>query len=86
MYTTLQIKDSVWKHANAYAQSRGEELSTIVEQYLMSLDVRDDQPTDSVRYYVSPKLEGFISGKDYGKDLSDDYKEELLDALSAKYQ
>ncbi len=39
MNTTLQISDTVWNHAVEYAKVRGEQLSTIVERYLMSLEI-----------------------------------------------
>lgn len=39
MNTTLQIRPSVWIHAMAYANSKGEQLTTIVERLLMSLEI-----------------------------------------------
>ncbi len=41
MNTTLQINPAVWHHAMAYAESRGERLTTIVERYLMTLGVQE---------------------------------------------
>ncbi len=84
MNTTLQIRPSVWNHAIAYANSRGEQLTTIVERLLMSLEIPQVDKNTS-EYYISPRLKGFVTGKEYGKEGGDNYKEELLDALSEKY-
>lgn len=75
---TLTIEDKVISSAKKYAQKKGKSLSHLVENYLKSISVKELNNSG-----MSPKvskLMGIIKLRD---DF--DYKSELTNALSKKY-
>ena len=76
---TLTIEDKVISSAKKYAQKKGKSLSHLVENYLKSINVREENSPP-----ISPKvskLMGIIKLRD---DF--DYKTELTNALAKKYK
>lgn len=75
---TLTVEKSVISSAKKYAQKRGKSLSNLVENYLKSLSVNDQEKNE-----ISPKVKslmGIIQLPD-----SFDYKKELASAITKKH-
>jgi hypothetical protein len=76
---TLKLDSEVIEKAKAYAESRGESLSRLVETYFAGL-VRGDQTDRPQLRGVVAELAGILNGAEI-----DDEKEAYADYLSKKY-
>ena len=76
---TLTIEDKVIDSAKKYAQKKGKSLSHIVENYLKSITIKENNPQE-----ISPKVLKLMGIIKLPKDF--DYKAELSKAVSKKYK
>jgi hypothetical protein len=77
---TLSINRDVARKAKAYAKTKGRSLSDLVENYLMLLT--RNSPVEETEY--SPRVKSLLGSVNLPADF--DYKKELGDALTEKYQ
>lgn len=77
---TIKLDKAVIEEAKAYAAAQNRSLSRLIESYLKSLAVTNDNKSD-IR--ISPFVRSISSGSKIPKDL--DYKNEYLEHLSEKY-
>lgn len=75
---TLTIDDKIISSAKKYAQKKGKSLSHLVENYLKSISVKELNNTG-----MSPKVSKLMGIIKLPDDF--DYKSELTNALSKKY-
>lgn len=75
---TLTIDDSVINGAKNYAKKQGKSLSSIIENYLLSLTAKDKKEAK-----LSPNIQELMGVIDLPKDY--DYKKELAKGLARKY-
>jgi murein DD-endopeptidase MepM/ murein hydrolase activator NlpD len=76
---TLTIEDSVVKSAKKYASQKGKSLSDIVENYLKSVSTPEDSEQK-----LSPRVLKMMGVIKLPADF--DYKKDLANALTKKYQ
>lgn len=76
---TLTIEGTIIESAKKYARQRGKSLSGIVENYLKSISVQDEEET-----VLSPKVAKLLGSIKLPDDS--DYKKELGDALTKRYK
>jgi hypothetical protein len=75
---TLTIEQGVITKAKIYAQKKGRSLSSLVENYLVSLDTKDNREKA-----VSPRIKRLRGAIKLPADF--DYKKSLETELSKKY-
>jgi len=78
---TLSINQIVIEEAKRYAKSRGKSLSSIVEEYLKSIAVKEEINKKKSSLKIVRELKGSVK---LPKDFTS-YKEILQDALLEKY-
>jgi len=76
---TLTIEGDVVESAKKYARQRGKSLSGIVENYLKSISVQDEDET-----VLSPKVAKLLGSVKLPDNF--DYKKELGGALAKRYK
>jgi len=76
---TLTMEDTVINSAKKYARDNGLSLSDIVENYLKSVAVPEEEPLE-----LSPRVTRLVGVIKLPEDF--DYKKELGDALAEKYK
>jgi hypothetical protein len=75
---TLTIDDTVIEVAKKYAKNKGKSLSSIIENYLMTLTA-----TESKEETISPEILKLMGVIELPEDF--DYKKALATGLSKKY-
>jgi hypothetical protein len=78
---TLSINQIVIEEAKRYAKSSGKSLSSIVEEYLKSLALKEEANKKKSSLRIVRELKGSVKAPKYFSS----YKEILEDALLEKY-
>lgn len=85
---TITIDSATYQGAKLYARLHNISIEAAFEKGVSLLlgTVQTDQSRKTTSgYYISPKVKALETGFKCPENLSSDYKEEILDALTEKY-
>lgn len=90
---TITIDPNIYKDAEDYAKQHNISMKELVEKYFISLaslkkhdPVHEESAMDMSRYKISPTLKKMENDFVCPQYLSDDYKSEIKEMKSTKYQ
>jgi hypothetical protein len=81
---TLKLNKIVIERAKEYASAQNRSLSRIIESYLQSLTIQEDEGNNMTDIQISPFVKSMSSGIHIPADL--DYKTDYSNYLTEKYK